>query len=263
MADLRLRQGRIEETETPLNGCHDGLLAAKLRLARGEPEVAIALLQRLSEGLRSPADTATVLALLVQAQLAATGPAATTPTLDRLAALSATHPVDNIAAHNVIAGGRVALARGDLDLATARLQTGAGILARLDLPLDIAELNLTLARAHAPGSPQLAVAEAQSALTALDELGATALADSAAALLRSLGAPGRRSPRTTDALTKREQQVLQLVGLGMSNPEIARRLFISPKTAAHHVSRVLGKLGLRSRAEAAAHWSRTGDRQRR
>ena len=53
------------------------------------------------------------------------------------------------------------------------------------------------------------------------------------------------------------------MGLGMSNPEIARRLLISPKTAAHHVSHVLGKLGLRSRAEAAAHWSRTGDRPRR
>ena len=87
MADLRLRQGRIEEAATLLTGCHDDLLAAKLRLARGEPEVAVALLQRLSEGLRSPADTATVLALLVQAQLAATGPTATTPTLDRLAEL--------------------------------------------------------------------------------------------------------------------------------------------------------------------------------
>ncbi len=262
MADLRLRQGRVEEAASLLTGCRDDLLTAKLQLARGEPQVAIPLLQRLSESPLSPADTAAVLALLVQAQLAATGPQDTAPVLDRLAALAATHPTDYIAAHHVFAAGRVDLARGDLDLATARLRTAADILARLDLPLDIAELNLALARAHAACSPHLAITEAQAALVAFDELGASTLADSAAALLRSLGAPGRRRPRADATLTKREQQILHLLGLGLSNPEIAQRLFISPKTTAHHVSSVLHKLGLRSRAEAAAHYTRTlGDRR--
>jgi DNA-binding NarL/FixJ family response regulator len=46
--------------------------------------------------------------------------------------------------------------------------------------------------------------------------------------------------------------VLGLLSHGLSNPEIGSRLFISPKTVEHHVSRILFKLGLRNRAEAVA-----------
>ena len=55
--------------------------------------------------------------------------------------------------------------------------------------------------------------------------------------------------------------MLRLIGEGLTNAEIARRLFISPKTAEHHVGRIYGKLGLRTRAEAAAYAVRNQGRE--
>jgi DNA-binding NarL/FixJ family response regulator len=72
-------------------------------------------------------------------------------------------------------------------------------------------------------------------------------------VLRELGDPQGRRPRTVGELTAREEEVLGLIALGMSNAGIARTLVISEKTAGHHVSRILTKLGVRNRAEAAAY----------
>jgi non-specific serine/threonine protein kinase len=59
-------------------------------------------------------------------------------------------------------------------------------------------------------------------------------------------------------LTPREREVLRLLVAGHSNPEIAAALFVSPRTAETHVTHILAKLGVASRAEAAAHAVRAG-----
>jgi DNA-binding NarL/FixJ family response regulator len=57
------------------------------------------------------------------------------------------------------------------------------------------------------------------------------------------------APKSLDALTEREREVMALVGAGLSNEDIAARLYVSPATAKTHVSRAMVKLGARDRAQ--------------
>lgn len=78
------------------------------------------------------------------------------------------------------------------------------------------------------------------------------------ATIAGLGADATASAGPAlEALTPRERQVLELVAEGLTNVQIGRRLFISPKTASVHVSAILGKIGAANRAEAAALYAAT------
>jgi len=67
-----------------------------------------------------------------------------------------------------------------------------------------------------------------------------------------------RSPPPVEPLTERETEVMSLLALGLANKEIGRDLGISEDTVKTHVSRILGKLGARSRTQAVLHAMRAG-----
>jgi DNA-binding CsgD family transcriptional regulator len=98
----------------------------------------------------------------------------------------------------------------------------------------------------------------------LHELGAPAAAAVVARRLRQRGARGiprgpRQATRDNPAnLTPRELEVLALIAEGLRNAEVAERLFLSRKTVDHHVSAILRKLGVRTRAQASAEAGRLG-----
>jgi len=256
LADLRVRQGRFEEAERLLDGMdwHPVARRATATIALGRGELGLAEdLTRLCCDDANPSDPACapLLELLVRIQLERRDHAAAEQTLDRLIALAAESGDDRMTACAELATGQVMAAAGT-EGATTHLKHSVEIFSVLRLPLEASRAQLELARALAAGAPDAAIAEAKLARTKFERLGAVTDADAAAQLLRHLGVTGRTSSKPHGALTKREREVLALLGAGLSNADIATRLYISRRTAEHHVASILAKLDLRSRAEAAA-----------
>jgi DNA-binding NarL/FixJ family response regulator len=257
LAEIRVHQGRFEEAEQLLSGFEgepEAVQAAvSLRLARGEPAAATAILEsRLLELPRSSLLAAPSLAQLVEAAIAARDLESARRAAGELEAIAQTSGRERVAALAALAQGRIAATTDDPH-AVELLQRAVNLFAALPSPLAAAQARLELARAYAGSAPEVAVDLARRARAELEALGALREADAAAALMRELGAKGPSGPRDFGLLSRRELEVLRLVGDGLTNGEIASRLYISPKTAEHHVGRIYSKLHLRTRTELAAY----------
>jgi DNA-binding NarL/FixJ family response regulator len=280
LAELRLRQGRTEEAGKLLSGLEEEPAAfgsiVRLHLEGGELELARAMLDRCPD----PSDDPEVLALRAELALDTGNPEEATRAAERLGERARQLGRADLEAEAALLAGRAAAARAevaaadvdreaapraapaaDADRRAAQrlLEDAVARFAAIDFPLEEARARLTLARVQAAAGSPFALASARAARDVFERLGARKDADRASALLRDLGVAGRVTARgERDHLTARELEVLSLIAAGLSNAQIADRLVIAPKTAEHHVSRVLAKLGVRSRAEAAAHAVRQG-----
>jgi DNA-binding CsgD family transcriptional regulator len=164
-------------------------------------------------------------------------------------------------------GCRVMRARGErlrgralASAAEARhhLDAALGGFVRLEMPFEAARTRLLLAQALRESDPEVAEAEARAALVAFENLGANGDAPAAVALLRQIETKIGKQTNGVSGLSQREAEVLRLVAHGMSNKEIADRLCLSKHTVHRHVSSILTKLELPSRAAAAAYAARHG-----
>jgi DNA-binding CsgD family transcriptional regulator len=125
--------------------------------------------------------------------------------------------------------------------------------AELGMPYEeaVARLDRAPVRSAAGHSADAVAADMTAALEVLDRLQAKPQADRARAMLRRLG----RRPVTMSRdheqrrLSLREEEVAQLVAQGLSNAEVAERLFISSRTVGTHLEHIYRRLGLRSRSE--------------
>jgi DNA-binding CsgD family transcriptional regulator/tetratricopeptide (TPR) repeat protein len=143
----------------------------------------------------------------------------------------------------------VALTQGYQEAATATLSGAAEEYGRLGLHFDRGRALLWLGRAQRRARKR---SEARRSLQGAEEcfsqMGSPGWADQARSELARVS--GRR-PAETDQLTAGEQQVANLVVEGLSNKEIAERLFVSVSTVETHLSHVYAKLGTRSRGQLA------------
>jgi len=144
--------------------------------------------------------------------------------------------------------GFLAAARGDLAGALAAFEQALAHNDRAPLPFDRARTLLALGaaqrRAKERRAARMALEEARGAFGAL---GASIWERRAAAELARIGG---RAPSTGE-LTPVERRVAELVAAGRTNREVATALFLSTRTVEGHLSRVYGKLGVRSRVELA------------
>ena len=247
LAELRCAQGRLEEAATliePFGGQGPAAaMTANLLLARDKPSLAASTARRALDGA-DPLGRALLAELLGEAEVALGERVSAEARGRELSELGAAVGCDLIRARGERLRGRASGEREHLDAALS-------IFARIAMPYEVGRTQLMLAYTTRRTEPDVAEAEARAALAAFEGLGAGRDADAAAALLRELGVKAARSrPKGRGVLTKRESEVLALIAEGLSNPEIAGRLYLSRKTVEHHVASILFKLDARNRTEA-------------
>ncbi|HET7690714.1 MAG TPA: LuxR C-terminal-related transcriptional regulator [Nocardioidaceae bacterium] len=266
LADLRQRQGRPDESLQLLDAADGTASGAAIRAASlldlGRADDARAALR--SELAVQPAegpDYPLLAAAMAEMELAAGRLEDASALLlhDHLARNAPSYP--RSAGLLARASGLLAAAQDNTESARNHLGFALDVFTRLELAYEAACTELHLAVLLRTSDVDAAIGRAHAAHRRLEAIGARQKASEASALLRALGVTPRPGRPSADALSARERDVLELVAAGLSNPAIAERLFLSRRTVGHHVSSILRKLNMSSRAEAAAFHARRSSHQ--
>jgi ATP/maltotriose-dependent transcriptional regulator MalT len=267
LGELRLKQGRVEEAirlfEQTAMQPQSRLGLATLALARGNPDEAAAMMEQFLKSLGPDESTAraAALELIVRAHVARNDSLAAAyccEELDRIAAASATQP---FAASVAMARGAILLARGGDSVAEAitSFERAVKLLEQSGAPYECARARIALSDAlSAAGRMEAAARAARLALASFESLGATMDAKLARVLVTRPGVRAEQQGRDGAALTGRQVEILRLVAQGLSNAVIAKRLRLSEHTVKRHVANLLTRLGVSSRAAAAAYAAKEG-----
>jgi len=225
---------------------HPGL--ALLRLAQGQLDAAAVAIRHELQEKRSPAVRAETLRAAVDILLATKDMAAARSAAEELTRVAGAVNAPFLRASSVEASGAVALASGDAGAAMMLLRDACAIWRELEAPYEIARSRELTGLAYRQlGDEEGAQLEFEAAAETFERLGAR---PDAARLTSLITAP---SPDARGPLTGREVEVLRLIAAGKTNRAIATELAISEKTVARHVSNILTKLDLPSRAAATAY----------
>jgi DNA-binding CsgD family transcriptional regulator len=218
---------------------------ARLRLAQGEVDVAAAGLRRALEEVTNPIVRPELLAAAVDVLLAAADVPAAAARAAELSDLAARLDGPVLHALATACNGAVRAAEGDTAAGLAQLRTALALWHDLDAPYETARMRVEIGRAcRELGDEEGARMEFDAAAEVFARLHA------APDLARARQLAG--VDRGAAGLTARELEVLRLVARGLSNRAIAAELVLSDKTVARHVSNIFTKVGVHSRAAAAA-----------
>jgi len=270
LAELRRRQGRHDEAEDLFKQCEGKPLAlvgrAALALDRGRPGEAAELAERFLRGFadRNRTERAAGLEMAVRAYAALGEFDRARGALDELDELASRGRTRPLRAAVLSARAAVFAATGDHDAARCSLEDAIDLLAACGAPFETAWARLDLAASlQALGRHEPARREVETARGALRALGAVSALARAEAMLGALGATcpvlhldAMEGPLAQ--LSRRELEVLGLVAQGLTNHDIAERLVLSEHTVHRHVTNMLRKLGVPSRAAAASLAARHG-----
>jgi LuxR family transcriptional regulator, maltose regulon positive regulatory protein len=261
LAELRRRQGRLEEAERLLERVgfspHALLSRAALAFDRDRAADALDLIDRFLRRIprENRTDRAAALELAVRAHAALGQVDAGRVPLAELEALADAVATDPMRGSAAFARGVLARAAGAHTEGRRRLEDAVDLFERSRVPFEGAQARLELAHVLADlGRDDLALREARGAQATLGEVGAGPEARRAGVLVRTLGGQpaGRGRGELTFGLSARELEVLGLVAKGLSNQRIAEALVLSEHTVRRHVANILKKMGAPSRTAAAA-----------